>query len=89
MVYRFALTDSLKDVSTTLGMAYVIWYLITLSYHQGVVLFNHAVLIRDTGFLKKKGVSRHKSQLISHYTCRDTPFSLIFHVSRAGLITFH
>ena len=28
-------------------------------------------------------------QLISHYTCRDTPFSLIFHVSRAGLIPFH
>ena len=28
-------------------------------------------------------------QMISQYTCRDTPISLIFHVSRARLIPFH
>ena len=61
-------------------MACVIWYLITLSYHhQGVVLFNHAPSIRDTGFLTKNVcrctistdfllyVSRHT--LFPHFPC--------------------
>ena len=45
----------------------VIWYLITLSYHQGLVLFNHAPSIRDTGFQAKNGVSLHT--LFPHFPC--------------------
>jgi hypothetical protein len=40
-------------------------------------------------FSSEKWCVAAQFQLISHYTCRDTPFSLIFHVSRAGLIPFH
>ena len=37
----------------------------------------------------EKGCVAAQIQLISLYLCRDTPFSLIFHVLRAGLIPFH
>ena len=60
MLYIFALTDSLKDLSTTLDMACVICISLPYLITKALVLFNHAPSIRDTGFLTKKGVSLHK-----------------------------
>ena len=64
-------------------------YLITLSYHQGVGSVQSCPLNPRHRLFDEKGCVAAQIQLISLYLCRDTPFPLIFHVSRAGLIPFH